>query len=187
MERTEDIERRRKRQINLTRSVFGGISCITAASFTHPVDTIKIRLQIQGELGRSNQQAYNNIFRAGYVILKNEGFRGLYKGVSASWLREGVYSSLRLGLYEPFKEMLGETDPKNTPLWMKFVAGSLAGFVGSVIGNPTDMLKVRMQAWESSPKSLLWHVKTVHSSFGIVGFYKGVEANVLRATILNAT
>jgi hypothetical protein len=63
-------------------------------------------------------------------------------------MREAVYSSIRLGLYEPFKIMLGETDPKHTPLWMKFAAGSLSGAVGSVIGNPFDTLKVRMQAWE---------------------------------------
>ncbi len=122
---------------------------MTAATVTHPIDTIKIRLQIQGEIGHLNvQRQYNNVFRAAYVILKNEGAQGLYKGITASWVREGVYSSLRLGLYEPFKALLGETDPKNTPLWMKFVAGSMSGFVGSVVGNPTDLLKVRMQAWE---------------------------------------
>ncbi len=99
-------------------------------------------------MGKSNTHAYNNLFKAAYLILQNEGLRGLYKGITASWVREAVYSSLRLGLYEPFKVMLGETDPKNTPIWIKFTAGSLAGFVGSVVGNPTDMLKVRMQAWE---------------------------------------
>lgn len=122
---------------------------MTAATVTHPIDTIKIRLQIQGEVGNLNvQRQYNNVFRAAYVIFSNEGGRGLYKGITASWVREGVYSSLRLGLYEPFKQLLGETDPKNTPLWMKFMAGSMSGFVGSVVGNPTDLLKVRMQAWE---------------------------------------
>ena len=75
----------------------------------------------------------------------------MYKGITASWVREGVYSSLRLGLYEPFKELLGETDLKYIPLWMKFVAGSFSGFVGFVVGNPADLLKVRMQAWEGTP------------------------------------
>jgi solute carrier family 25 (mitochondrial carrier), member 14/30 len=85
------------------------------------------------------------------MIVKNESVRGLYKGITASWLRESIYSSLRLGLYEPFKSILGETDPQNTPLWIKFMAGSLSGFVGSVVGNPTDLLKIRMQAWEGTP------------------------------------
>lgn len=80
-------------------------------------------------------------------MAKSEGFMGLYKGYSASALREAVYSSIRLGLYEPFKVALGGTDPSNTPLWIKFTAGSLSGLVGSIVGNPADMLKVRMQAW----------------------------------------
>lgn len=63
--------------------------------------------------------------------------------------------------------MLGETDPKHTPLWLKFVAGSMSGAVGSVVGNPADMLKVRMQAWESTDaRGLYWHTTTVYNNFG---------------------
>jgi hypothetical protein len=46
--------------------------------------------------------------------------------------------------------MLGETDPKNTPLWLKFAAGSMSGAIGSFVGNPADVLKIRMQAIEGS-------------------------------------
>lgn len=132
------------RESDFIRLIFAGIACDAAAACTHPVDTIKVRLQITGEFGRATNQQYNNIFRAAYLISKNEGIKGLYKGISASFLRESVYSSIRLGLYEPFKLMLGGTDPKNTPLWIKFCAGSMSGAVGSVIGNPADTLKVRM-------------------------------------------
>lgn len=142
------------------------MACITAATFTHPVDTIKIRLQTGLQ---------TNIFNAAKLIYTKEGLRhGLYKGITASWLREGIYSSLRLGLYEPFKGLLGETDPKHTPLWVRFTAGSMSGFVGSVVGNPTDLLKVRMQAWTDAPKSLLWHTQSVYQQFGFAGYYKGV-------------
>ena len=80
------------------------------------------------------------------MILEHEGTRGLYKGITASWMRESIYSSLRLGLYEPFKRMLGATDNKNTPFYLKFLAGGMSGFIGSALANPTDLLKVRMQA-----------------------------------------
>jgi hypothetical protein len=33
-----------KRKNEVIRMIFGGISCITAATVTHPIDTIKIRL-----------------------------------------------------------------------------------------------------------------------------------------------
>lgn len=62
----------------------------------------------------------------------------------------------------------------------------MSGFVGSIVGNPTDLLKVRMQAWEGQPQTLGWHTKTVFSNFGVIGFYKGLQANVFRAMILTA-
>ena len=82
------------------------------------------------------------------MISQQEGFgrRGIYKGIEASSIREASYSTLRLGLYEPIKRCFGETDPKNTPLWVKFVSGALAGMMGSGFANPVDLLKTRMQA-----------------------------------------
>ena len=86
----------------MLRTVFAGMASICACSVTHPIDTIKIRLQMQGEGGAAGRQ-YNNIFRGMLMIVEHEGVMGLYKGITASWMRESIYSSLRLGLYEPFK------------------------------------------------------------------------------------
>ena len=60
----------------------------------------------------------------------------------------------RLGLYEPFKELLGAKDPKTTPLWKKFLAGLLSGSVGAIVANPADLLKVKRQSNESKGKLL---------------------------------
>ena len=79
------------------------------------------------------------------VIFKEEGFqKGVFKGIQASWMRESIYSSLRLGLYEPFKRLTGVTKESNH-IW-KFIAGGMSGLVGSAISNPADLLKVKMQA-----------------------------------------
>ena len=53
------------RESDIIRLIFAGIACDAAAACTHPVDTIKVRLQITGEFGRATSQQYNNIFRAG--------------------------------------------------------------------------------------------------------------------------
>ncbi len=121
------------------------------------------------------------------MVVDHEGVRGLYKGITASWMRESIYSSLRLGLYEPFKRLLGATDPKNTPFYLKFLAGGMSGFIGSALANPTDLLKVRMQAWEGAPHSLTWHIKDVYNHWGFMGFYRGLNATIIRAILLNAT
>lgn len=121
------------------------------------------------------------------MVVTDEGLGGLYKGITASWMRESIYSSLRLGLYEPFKRLLGATDPNNTPFYLKFIAGGMSGFIGSALANPTDLLKVRMQAWEGAPHGLRWHIKDVYNNSGFIGFYRGLNATIIRAILLNAT
>jgi hypothetical protein len=44
---------------------------------------------------------------AAYNTYQSEGLRGPYKGLSASLMRESSYTTLRLGLYEPYKQLLG--------------------------------------------------------------------------------
>ncbi len=65
---------------------------------------------------------------------------------AASVIREGIYSTMRLGLYEPFKEIFGAKDRARTPLYKKILSGAMSGAIGSAIANPTDLVKIRMQA-----------------------------------------
>jgi hypothetical protein len=43
--------------------------------------------------------------------------------------------------YAPVRDWLGAG--KDAPFYMKFLAGAITGGVGSVVGNPFDVLKVR--------------------------------------------
>ena len=113
--------------------IFAGIASMCAGASTHPLDTCKIRLQKQGEIPTKNSIQYKNIFSAFSIIVKNEGFFALYKGLSASLLREATYSTIRLGLYEPCKELLGAKDRTHTPFYKKFAAGLMSGIVFSFI------------------------------------------------------
>ena len=45
--------------------------------------------------------------------------------------------------YEPLKSMLGITE-NHSPLYLKVVAGSMAGGLAALPTSPTDLLKVRM-------------------------------------------
>ena len=76
------------------------------------------------------------------MIAKEEGVTAFWKGINAAWLRESSYTSLRLGLYSPIKEVMGATSP-DAAFYKKFLSGSLAGAIGSLAGNPFDVLKVR--------------------------------------------
>ena len=89
-------------------------------------------------------------------------------------MREASYTSLRLGLYEPCKGLVGADKP-DSGFVSKFVAGALAGAIGSVAGNPFDVLKTRMMAYEGADSpALSYFAKDVINNQGVAGLYKGI-------------
>ena len=127
---------------NIIKTALSGLSSVTAGFCTHPIDTCKVKMQIQQKLPDGSKK-YKNLIQGIYIIQKEEGLRrGVYKGIEASCLREGTYSTLRLGLYEPIKTFIG-ADQKGSPIWKKFTSGAMAGMIGSAIANPADLFKTR--------------------------------------------
>ena len=119
--------------------------------------------------------------------MKNEGAGAFYKGIGPAWLREASYTSLRLGLYEPVKMLVGAADP-TAGFLRKFLAGALAGAIGSCAGNPFDVLKTKMMAdKDADGKGLGAYADEIMKAEGFFGFYKGFNTNVIRAMVLNAT
>lgn len=117
--------------------------------------------------------------------MKSEGPGAFYKGIGPAWLREASYTSLRLGLYEPIKILVGAT--AGAGFFRKFLAGALAGAIGSCAGNPFDVLKTKMMADKEGNKGLGETAGDIMRSEGMKGFYKGFNVNVMRAMVLNAT
>ena len=83
----------------------------------------------------------------------------MYRGLTASLLREASYSSTRIGLYDLFKELLGHDPaaPASTPFWKRLASGLASGAVGAALANPTDLVKVRMQAFSRPGASRYRH------------------------------
>jgi len=159
----------------------GGAAVITV-TFIHPIDVIKTRIQISSEYGALGMGG------TAKKIVGAEGVSALWKGVNAAWLRESSYTSLRLGLYEPCKIAFGCTTPENTTFVKKFLAGSAAGALGSIAGNPFDVIKTRMMTAEGTTTPSF--VKTAGDLFknqGMGGFYRGIDSNIARAMVLNGT
>ena len=120
-------------------------------------------------------------------IAGEEGVFALWKGVNAAWLREASYTSLRLGLYEPVKVLFGANEA-GAPFYKKFAAGSAAGAIGSLAGNPFDVLKTKMMASAgATPPSMVKTASELMANQGIGGFYRGIDSNILRAMVLNGT
>lgn len=164
------------KKANLIQSMaLGGSSAVFAVNFTHPIETVKTRMQVSG-LGISPTVS---------SLYTKEGVGAFWKGLGFAWGREIFYTSIKLGAYAPVRDWLGAG--KDAPFYMKFFAGALTGGVGSVVGNPFDVLKTLAQTNKDKALPLTTMVSKMHADQGIGGFYRGVEANVLRACVLNAT
>lgn len=140
------------------------------------------RIQISTEYGSLGM--FGTVKR----VVGEEGFFALWKGVNAAWLREASYTSLRLGLYEPVKVAFGDTDPETSTFLKKFLAGSAAGAIGSIAGNPFDVLKTKMMT--SGGRETPSMTKTANELWkgqGLGGFYRGIDSNIARAMVLNGT
>ena len=147
---------RQSAKSELLRMVLGGIAATAGQTAVHPFDISKIRMQMSGELGAKTHN-YRSILHSIWLIYSNEGISSLYKGLCASMIREIIYSSLRVGLYEPIKQIFGEIDPSSTPFWKKLLSGATAGTVASSLCTPLDLVKVRCQAWELKREKMVWH------------------------------
>uniref|UniRef100_A0A7S4MZA3 Mitochondrial carrier protein n=1 Tax=Odontella aurita TaxID=265563 RepID=A0A7S4MZA3_9STRA len=162
---------------NFLESVaLGGASCVFTVNFTHPIETVKTRMQVSG----------NSLGATCSGLLKNEGVSAFWKGIAFAWGREASYASIKLGAYAPVRDALG-AGGKDAPFYLKFLAGAITGGVGSVIGNPFDVMKTMAQANKEKAVPLSTLVGNMYRDQGMAGFYRGVQVNIMRACVLNAT
>lgn len=156
-----------------------GCSAVITVTVIHPIDVVKTRLQISNTENRGISGTVK-------TILSKEGIPAFWKGIGAAWMREASYTSLRLGLYGPIKQVMNIK--KDSNFIMKFAAGSLAGIIGSFVGNPFDVLKTRLMSMESkTTPSMIQLAASLYKTEHIPGFYRGLQANMMRACVLNGT
>ena len=69
------------------------VAACFAQSVTYPLDTIRRRMQTEGYIrDRGGGEPavtprYTSVYQTGRYILKVEGWRGLFKGLSVNWMR----------------------------------------------------------------------------------------------------
>jgi solute carrier family 25 uncoupling protein 8/9 len=160
----------------------------TAEIATLPLDTAKVRLQIQ-KAGADGSLKYNGLLNTAKTIAAEEGVAALWKGLIPGLHRQVLFGGLRIGLYTPVKQLY---DPLGLPaLANKIAAGITTGFLAISVANPTDLVKVRLQAQGregGAPKysSALGAYAKIAKEEGIAGLWTGYGANVGRNSIINA-
>lgn len=122
--------------------IAGSVAGIFADIITHPISTIKTRLQVQGSGGGSHGAVvYRGVTHAMNQILKTEGLVTLYRGLGAVLVGAAPAQGLYFGGYETAKGFLGggQSGAGN------FAAGICAQLCGSLAWVPMDVIKERLQ------------------------------------------
>lgn len=156
-----------------TRMVTGAFSGCVAATACHPLDVIRVQMQIETTGGPK----YKNIVDAGSQIYSRAGVGGVYAGLSAAYLRQWLYGSCRMGMFGFLTEKYkAKNDKRTPPLPYKLVMGSVSGGIGSAIGNPSELALVRMGADSKLPKAERRGYKNVFDCVSRIGREEGVRA-----------
>lgn len=178
----------------------GACAGIIAMSATYPMDMVRGRLTVQTE---KSPRQYRGIFHALSTVLREEGFRALYKGWLPSVIGVVPYVGLNFAVYESLKDWLIKTKPfglvedSELSVTTRLACGAAAGTVGQTVAYPLDVIRRRMQmvgwkdaasvvAGEGKGKTPLEYTgmvdaftKTVrHEGFGAL--YKGLVPNSVK-------
>ncbi|KAD4584595.1 hypothetical protein E3N88_22196 [Mikania micrantha] len=163
---------------------------------TIPLDTAKVRLQLQkratlGEEGGSSK--YKGLLGTVATIAKEEGLLALWKGIIPGLHRQFIYGGLRISLYEPVKVFCaGGNILGDVSLFQKIVAALITGAIAITLANPTDLVKVRLQAEGKLPPGVprysgaLNAYYTILKEEGLVAMWIGLGPNIARNAIINA-
>ncbi|KAF4026756.1 hypothetical protein G4228_019480 [Cervus hanglu yarkandensis] len=172
--------------LNWKPFVYGGLASIVAEFGTFPVDLTKTRLQVQGQSidVRFKEIKYRGMFHALFRIYKEEGVLALYSGIAPALLRQASYGTIKIGIYQSLKRLFVERLEDET-LLINMICGVVSGVISSAIANPTDVLKIRMQAQGSLFQgSMIGSFIDIYQQEGTRGLWRGVVPTAQRAAIV---
>lgn len=160
---------------HLIAGVTGGVISTLALQ---PLDVIKIRFAVNDGRIQSTPK-YSGIANAFVTIVKQEGVRGLYRGVVPNVLGAGSSWGLYFLFYNAFKTWIqnGNTSAPLGP-GNHLLTASEAGALTLVITNPLWVVKTRLclqfeRSTEQQYRGLVDALKKIYVSEGIRGYYKG--------------
>lgn len=119
--------------------VLGASACCLACVFTNPLEVVKTRLQLQGELQAPGTypRPYRGLVSSAAAIARADGLWGLQKGLAAGLLYQSLMNGVRFYCYSLACQAGFTQQPGGT-----VVAGAVAGALGAFVGSPAYLVSV---------------------------------------------
>ena len=168
-----------------------------------PSDVVVQRLQVADSPYKSSLDAIRKIYQ-------NEGIKGYYRGLGATFIVSALASSVWWMTYENVKLLLYRPSILHHLKWSKstdetsvgvhrvpqFIAGFIAGTITSACINPLDVVKTRIQTQNISTlgatsstvmyRNIFHGLKCLWTEEGIQGLLRGVLPKLMSRGPLSA-
>lgn len=152
----------------------------------YPFDTVKVRLQSQPEHLPPKYTGPLDCFRQS---IGAEGFRGLYRGISAPLAGAAVENSCLFFSYRLVQDILKATIYRRTdelPFSALLFSGAASGSITSLALTPIELIKCKMQvpvdASATRTPGIFSMIGSVFRHDGILGFWRGQMGTFIRET-----
>ncbi|XP_051479221.1 electrogenic aspartate/glutamate antiporter SLC25A12, mitochondrial isoform X1 [Apus apus] len=156
----------------------GGCAGASQVIFTNPLEIVKIRLQVAGEITTGPRVS-------ALSVIKDLGLLGLYKGAKACFLRDIPFSAIYFPVYAHSKLMLADEDGHVGGLNL-LTAGAIAGVPAASLVTPADVIKTRLQvaarAGQTTYSGVVDCFRKILKEEGASAFWKGAGARVFRSS-----
>lgn len=179
--------------VSLQPYLCGGLSSSLASVVIHPIDLVKVHVQIASQSGNARVTGIG----AARSVITNEGIVGFYSGLSAAVARQMVYGTARLGMHRALSDHLiarrvANGESAALPLLVKSISAMMTGAVAAALGCPLDVALVRMQA-DSLAKvgerrgysNVLDAIAKMTKSEGVTTLWRGSIPLIARGTAIN--
>uniref|UniRef100_A0A0G4GDC5 Mitochondrial carrier protein n=1 Tax=Chromera velia CCMP2878 TaxID=1169474 RepID=A0A0G4GDC5_9ALVE len=164
-----DKETQKKNAITL--NFFSGV----LAGFTEAVvwvtPTERLKVLRQASAGSGGHAGASGSLGGLSALLRQQGVSGLFVGAVPTALRQGTAIGVRFALYGSIKTALAGGEDKKPTALQQLAAGMMTGTISSLINQPIDTAKSRIQAQARNASS---------SSSSTVQPYKGTLDCIVR-------
>uniref|UniRef100_A0A8C6UV04 Mitoferrin-1 n=1 Tax=Neogobius melanostomus TaxID=47308 RepID=A0A8C6UV04_9GOBI len=154
----------------------GAVAGVLEHTVMYPVDSVKTRMQ---SLQPDPNAQYRSVYEALKRIIRTEGIFRPFRGLSITMLGAGPAHALYFACYERVKRSLSDViqNGRNSH-FANGVAGSVATVLHDAVMNPAEVVKQRMQMYNSPYRGLWDCVQTVTRNEGAGAFYRSYSTQL---------
>ncbi|OQR70332.1 solute carrier family 25 member 35-like [Tropilaelaps mercedesae] len=176
--------------------VMGGAAASGAALFTNPLEVVKTRIQLQGELQARGRYPvhYKNVAHALFTIVRHDGFRAVQSGLGPALCYQFCQNGFRLGVFHVLEDLqLTKNDNGEVSLSRSVLAGAVAGSGGAFVASPLYMIKTQLQSksqntviavgFQHRHGGMLAALSAVWAAGGLKGLWRGASAATIRVSM----